>query len=259
MAMFTSLTSGAWSKKGHDTTAAIAERHLTETTLKAVTDLLDGKSPVYWSNWLDNASHTPEYAYTKTWHYKNIDKNVNYAEAPLLESGDIVRALNEQIAILDNPASSREQKQLALKIVIHLLGDIHQPMHTGHASDRGGNDWKIKLFRRDTNLHSVWDNLPDNVHEWSYTEWAEQIDRINPEESMHILNGNPDKWCEETYNIGRDVYDQTPENSIVSYDYIAKWSPIVEQQLLRGGLRLADILNTVFDPQYSQKKSGIKH
>lgn len=258
MVFITSMTAGAWSQKGHDTTAAIAEKHLTETTRNAVIELLDGKSPVYWANWLDNASHTPEYAYTKTWHYKNIDKGVKYSEAPLLDSGDIVRALDEQIAILDNPASSREKRQLALKIVIHLLGDIHQPMHTGHATDRGGNSWKVKLFKRDTNLHSVWDNLPDNCHKWSYSEWVEQIDRPTQEEIQDILVGDPNTWCEETYKIGRKVYEQTPENYSVNYDYFIKWAPTVEQQFLRGGLRLADILNTVFDPEYTQKTRAVK-
>ena len=63
----------AWGQKGHDVTAAIAEAHLTPATQKAVAEVLDGMSPVYWANWLDNASHTPEYAYSKTWHYKNVD------------------------------------------------------------------------------------------------------------------------------------------------------------------------------------------
>ena len=68
-----SLQVFGWGQKGHDTVAYIAECHLTPATKQAVESLLDGKSIVYWANWLDNASHTPEYAYSKTWHYKNID------------------------------------------------------------------------------------------------------------------------------------------------------------------------------------------
>ena len=75
--LFTSVTDLlAWGQKGHDVTCEIAERHLDRGARKAVRRLLQGKSMVYWSNWLDNASHTPEYAYTKTWHYKNIDAGV---------------------------------------------------------------------------------------------------------------------------------------------------------------------------------------
>ena len=81
-AMLTALQALAWSQKGHDTVAFIAENHLTPATADSVAALLDGRSPVYWANWLDNASHTPEYEYTKTWHYKNIDDGVDYDRAP---------------------------------------------------------------------------------------------------------------------------------------------------------------------------------
>ena len=76
------LAASAWSQKGHDVTAYIAEKHLTPRTLAAVDSILDGKSMVYWANWLDNASHQLEMAYTKTWHYKNIDEGMAYADAP---------------------------------------------------------------------------------------------------------------------------------------------------------------------------------
>ena len=118
-------------QKGHDTVAYIAEKHLSEAAADSVASLLDGKSPVYWANWLDNASHTPDYAYTKTWHYKNIDAGTPYDEAPTIKSGDVVSAAREQIAILADSVSTRSQKQLALKILIHLIGDMHQPMHMG--------------------------------------------------------------------------------------------------------------------------------
>lgn len=242
----------AWGQKGHDTVAFIAENHLTPATKAAVEEILDGKSIVYWANWLDNASHTDEYAYSKTWHYKNIDADMDYESAPALESGDIVRAINEQTGVLKSDAS-KEQKELALKIVVHLVGDIHQPMHMGHASDRGGNQWPVKYFRRDNNIHSVWDSsLPESAHKWSYTEWQREIDRATPEEQMAIIkDGTPEKWGKETYEICREVYDKTPQGTDISYDYIAEWTPVIEQQFLRGGLRLADLLNSVFDPEYS--------
>lgn len=249
----------AWGQKGHDTTAAIAERHLTPAAKAALDSLLDGKSIVYWSNWLDNASHTPEYAYTKTWHYKNIDAGVDYDKAPLLGTGDVVRAIPEQIAIAADPAASREQKQLAVKIIVHLLGDIHQPLHMGHASDLGGNRWQVKYFGRDAKLHSVWDsNLPESAHKWSYTEWVDQIDRATPQQQAEMVKGTPHDWGKETFKVCTDVYDQTPQDTQISYDYIAKWAPVVEQQFLKGGLRLADVLNSIFDSSYTPQSSAVK-
>ena len=253
------LSAFGWGQKGHDTTVFIAENHLTPFTKQAVEELFDGKSMVYYANWLDNASHTPEYAYSKTWHYKNIDHGIDFEEAPLLETGDIVRAIADQVSVLQSPEATRDQKQLALKMVIHLLGDIHQPMHMGHASDLGGNRWIIKYFGKDNNLHSVWDSsLPESAHKWSYTEWQQQIDRLSEEEQNQILqDGNPFMWGKETYEVCKDVYAKTPQDTKISYDYIAEWTPVIEMQFVKGGLRLADVLNSVFDPEYTPKNNFV--
>lgn len=249
-----------WGQKGHDIVACIAEKHLTKAASDSIKHLLDGKSIVYWANWLDNASHTPEYAYTKTWHYKNVDADKTFDSAPLHKDGDIVRALDSQILLLQDPDAADADKVFALKIVIHLLGDIHQPLHMGHASDRGGNRWFVKNFRRDTNLHSTWDSfVPEQAHKWSYTEWQQQIDRADEKtESEIISGGTPESWGRETYEICRTVYDTTSEGSTLSYDYVAEWTPVVEYQFLKGGLRLADLLNSLFDPSYIPANDAVK-
>lgn len=248
------LAAFGWGQKGHDTVAYIAENHLTDSTKVAVNELLDGKSIVYWANWLDNASHTPEYAYTKTWHYKNIDAGQEYEEAPKLKEGDAVRAVYEQVNILGSDTASREDKQLALKILVHVVGDIHQPMHVGHASDRGGNNVRVKYFNSNRNLHGIWDSaLVESAHKWGYTEWQQQLDRLSDTEELAIIaGGNPDEWAKESFAIASQIYSVTPEDYNVSYDYIADWTPVIESRLLKGGLRLADLLNTIFDPGYTK-------
>ena len=253
VASATALQCFSWGQKGHDTVCFIAEHHLTPTAKAAAEKLLGGKSIVYYANWLDNASNTPEYAYSKTWHYKNIDADETFENAKLHENGDVVRAIHEQASLLQDPNATDEDKSLALKMVIHLVGDIHQPMHMGHRSDLGGNRWSIRYFKSPTNLHSTWDSkLPESAHKWSYTEWQQQIDRATPEEEAEIIaEGTPEKWGKECYLIASDVYNTTPQDTNLSYDYIAKWTPVIEQQFLRGGLRLADLLNSIFDPHYS--------
>ncbi|MDE6206743.1 MAG: S1/P1 nuclease [Muribaculaceae bacterium] len=253
-----SLSAFAWSQKGHDVVAYIAECHLTPAAADSVSALLDGRSPVYWANWLDNASHTPPYAYTKTWHYKNIDAGVPYDQAPLEPKGDVVTATREQIYILSDSAATRDQKVLALKILVHVVGDMHQPMHMGHYSDRGGNNVKVRFFDRDTNLHSIWDgSLMNSAHSWSYTEWQQQLDRLNAEQEAAEVAGNIDTWASQTHSIASRVYDYFPENSKVSYNQIAAWSTTIEQQLLRGGLRLAHILNAIYDPTSTVKATEL--
>ena len=257
---FSSISAFGWGQKGHDVTVYIAENHLTPTAYAAISELLDGKSMVYWANWLDNASHTPEYAYSKTWHYKNIDDGMNYEEAPLHPDGDIVRAIYEQVDIIKNPGTSKEDKQLGLKILVHLMGDLHQPMHMGHASDLGGNRWNVSYFGRESNLHSVWDSsVPESAHKWTYSEWNDQINRSTPAETaLILLEGKPEKWGQETFEICKDIYAKTPQGTKISYDYVSEWTPVVENQFLKGGLRLADVLNSIFDEEYKPVNVFVK-
>ena len=208
----TALPAFPWGQKGHDTVAFIAENHLTPVAREKAGNLIGGKSIVYHSNWLDNASHTPEYAFTKTWHYKMW--------TPTRPSAAPVRSRK---AMWSGPSTNRPKysaileatdsaKSLALKIVVHLVGDIHQPMHLGRRSDLGGNRGKCQVFQNQANLHSVWDSrILESGHKWSYTEWQQQIDRATPEETAEILSlNNADKWGEETYCIAKKIYETTP-------------------------------------------------
>lgn len=247
-----SASAFGWGQKGHDTTAFIAENHLTPATKAACDSILDGKSIVYWANWADNACHTPQYAYTKTWHYRNIDAGQNYDTFPRNENGDVTTAIKSQYAVLADRNASKEEKQLALKLLVHFVGDIHQPMHMGHLSDLGGNRVKVKFFGRNKNLHGIWDtDIVESGHNWTYSEWQNQIDRASKDDEAWIISStNPDDWGKETFVYATKIYDATPEDTEISYDYVAEWTPVVEQQLLKGGLRLAHLLNTLFDPNY---------
>lgn len=247
LAIITFLTASAWGQKGHDVTAFIAEQHLTTTARLKVAELLKGRSMVYWSNWLDNASHTPDYEYTKTWHYKNIDADQTYEDCTLNPKGDVVSALKTQIEVLADSTAKDEQKSLALKIVIHLMGDLHQPMHMGHLSDKGGNSVKLDYFGRENNLHSIWDTqLVESAHKWSYSEWQYNLDRITTETESRIMQGDIDEWAKQTYLLATNIYNYFKPGIRVSYDDVARWAPVIERQFLLGGVRLAAVLNEVF-------------
>jgi len=245
------LGASAWSQKGHDVICYIAEKHLTPKTAAVVDSLLDGRSMVYWGNWLDNASHTPDYAYTKTWHYNNVDAGETYDTRRQAPDGDAITALNYTLGILGDGSKGKDDKALALKMLIHILGDIHQPLHMGHASDLGGNKVKVKYFNREYNLHAVWDsNLPESAHKWSYTEWQQQIDRATPVEERLLVSGTIDDWARQNVELAGKVYEFFPPGKNISYGDVAYWAPVIEEQLLKGGLRLAHVLNTVFDESY---------
>lgn len=255
-ALTATLSGWAWGQKGHDVTAYIAETHLTPTTKAAVAKILDGKSMVYWANWLDNASHTAEFAYSKTWHYKNVDADKTYDTMPRAKKGDVVSAIRYNIGVLADNSATPEARTIAMRMLVHLVGDMHQPMHMGHLSDLGGNRWQVNYFGRNMPLHTIWDsNLLESAHKWSYTEWAEQIDRISDTDRALLISGNIDDWGRRTVDLATMVYDATPENSTVSYNEVARWAPVIEEQLLTGGYRLAHILNSIFDPGYADRRA----
>ena len=243
-----SLSALAWGQKGHDVVACIAERHLTPAAAANLAAALGGRSAVYYSNWMDNASHTDEYSHTLTWHYANVDEGYTFATMPRNTEGDIVSALEMLIAELEQGGLEPERELLDLKMVIHLVGDLHCPMHTGRKSDRGGNDRPVWFFSKSTNLHSIWDtDLVEAAHKWSYTEWCDQIDRPVTSEPEVDTGGSIVDWFGQTQEICTEIYAATPVGTRVSFDYIARYAPVIERQLLRGGLRLAALLNRIYD------------
>lgn len=238
----------AWGPKGHDTVAYIAEKHLSKKTLQKVTEVLEGHSLVYVANWMDNASHTDEYAYTKTWHYVNVDpEEGTYTNSVKAASGDAVTAINALVENLKSGELTIEEERAQLMMLIHIVGDIHCPMHAGRKSDRGGNGTKVKYFGSQKKLHSVWDSeIVESAHRWGYSEWQEQVDRATPKQVKAMEQGTPNDWIEETVVLANEVYESAAKTSNMSYDYVAEYAPIIEQQFLKGGIRLAKLLEEIY-------------
>ena len=247
IAICATLTSFGWGQKGHDVVAYIAECNLSPRAYKRVVAALEGHSPVYYANWLDGASHTPEYAYTKTWHYANVDEGNTFTTQPRNEKGDVVQAVTEIVEKLKSGNLSTQEENINLRMLIHLVGDMHCPMHAGRLSDRGGNSVKVKYFGKSKNLHSVWDSeLIESAHRWGYTEWQREIDLVSKAEKREIVKGSPTDWFVQTHATAVEVYKHTPNGASLSYDYVTLFTPTLEEQLLRGGLRLAHLLNEIY-------------
>ena len=170
-----SVSMYAWGPMGHDVVAAIAEQHLNRKTRKEISKLLDGKSIIYYSSWMDNLRNSPNwdssYNVTKTWHYANVDKGHTYQTMEKEEKGDVVNALEKLTDAMTNHYQelTDSMKVDYLKMIVHMVGDLHCPMHAGRRTDRGGNDMQVKWFGQKTNLHSVWDSkLIESSRRWSY-------------------------------------------------------------------------------------------
>lgn len=243
----------AWGQKGHDIVTCIAEKHLTRKARKNLNAILDGKSLMYYSSWMDNVQNSPYwkdgYNRTKTWHYFNVDEGFTPQTMPRNPDGDVLTALNMLIDSLENHRNELldSVKFDYLRMLIHLVGDIHCPMHVGRLSDRGGNELRIKWFKQNTNLHTLWDSkLIESVHSWSYTEWQQNIDRCSKAEISMMSAGTPEDWLNETWRITLGIYDYVEQDENYSYQYVYDYRQVVEHQLLVAGYRLAAILNRIF-------------
>jgi hypothetical protein len=143
--------------------------------------------------------------------------------------------------LADNRAPEFERAE-ALLFLAHFVGDLHQPMHTGLAEDRGGNDVAVTFFGFPTNLHALWDvYLPAGfIHDWR--EYAgEQAALISDTERSQWLDSSLAEWVQESHHLAHShAYPVQPN---LGENYYRRNREIVELRLRQGGVRLAGIIN----------------
>ncbi|MCM4154617.1 S1/P1 nuclease [Gramella sp. AN32] len=238
---------GNWGKTGHRTTAEIAQNHLNKKTSKAIDDLLDGFSLAFTANYADDIKSDPAYRKYGPWHYVNIDPDAKeYTLEEASESGDLVQAINKCKEVLKDRNASKEEKQFYLKMLVHFVGDLHQPFHVGHASDKGGNDVQVRWFNEGSNIHRVWDSEMINFYQMSYTELADNTKAITEQEIKNIQKGKLLDWVYESRGIAEKLYGGVKIGDKLGYEYMYNNMGLVLDQLQKGGLRLAKILNDIY-------------
>jgi len=233
----------AWGKTGHRISGAIAERHLSGEARARIALLLGRENLADGSIWADDMRSDPALFWQKTaspWHYVTVPCH-DYLDVHAPNEGDAFTALQQFRAIILDEKASREDKQLALRFIIHIVGDLHQPLHAGKPGDRGGNEVKVTFFGKDTNLHSVWDSAMIDNEQLSYTEYSDKLMRqTRDEEIIAWWESDPRVWIGESTRFRDQIYPSDPK---LSYDYIYRHKPIVEQRLQQAGIRLAAYLN----------------
>lgn len=234
----------AWGQIGHRVVGQIAQNHLSKKAKKQLSIIMGHESLVQASTWMDNIKSDEQYDHMKPWHYVTIPDGETYATSKKSDKGDAYEAIERMIDILKDENKSRSEKRDAVAILTHLVGDIHQPLHVGNGQDRGGNDLKIKWFRSGSNLHRIWDSGIIDSKQLSYTELATMID--HPSEDTNLKSTDKNRWIEEAMSLRTQVY-QVGEKDYLSYEYMYKNWPVVKNQLLKGGVRLAMILNEIFE------------
>lgn len=235
----------AWGPQGHRIAGALTIEYLSPAALAEVEALLGSESLADASTWADRMRASPSPFWQKTagpFHYVTVRTGKTYGEIGPPGKGDSVTALAEFGQTLRDPEASRAHRQLALRFSVHIIQDLHQPLHVGNGRDRGGNNVKLKLDGISTNLHRVWDSTILSVAGRSDREWVARLSSITPQQASDWTEADPLAWIAESASLREQIY---PEHRTIDEEYLRRWLPKVELRLQQSAVRTAAWLNSL--------------
>ncbi|WMI65458.1 S1/P1 nuclease [Aestuariibaculum sp. YM273] len=235
-----------WGATGHRVVGEIAQKYLKGKAKREVKRLLKQHSLAFASTYGDEIKSDKAYNKYYTWHYVNMPFDQSYETSEKNPEGDLVTGIEACKAVLLDKNATDEDKAFHLKMLIHLMGDLHQPMHVGLAEDKGGNDVKLQWFYKDTNLHRVWDSDMIEEYNMGYDELADNADVLSKKQIKAIQEGSIVDWVNETHDITKEVYASVEPNENLRYRYSYNHFTTVRSQLQIAGIRLAKVLNDIF-------------
>jgi len=235
----------AWGAVGHRVVGRIAQNHLAPEAARAIGCLMGTESLARSGTWADEIRSDPAWKRADPWHYINIEDRQTLETAERVAEGDILEAMERFERVLRDPQAERQAKVEALRFLVHFVGDVHQPLHVGRKEDQGGNRVQVRWHGRETNLHTVWDSSMIDEERLSYTEWVEFIDHPTQAEIRTWQGTTYRDWIQESFAARAQVYDIGDGN--LSYKYSYRNLPLVRQRLLQAGVRLAGLLNSIFE------------
>ncbi|MCC5941181.1 MAG: S1/P1 nuclease [Balneolaceae bacterium] len=238
--------SNKWGQVGHYVTGEIAEYHMTETARERVQELLGNTSIPLATVWMDDIRSDGRYDHTRTWHWATIADGKTYEETEQDEGGDIIWALETLIEELKEGGLSEDDERDKLRMVMHMVGDIHQPLHVGTGEDMGGNTVRVQWMGQNSNLHRVWDTDIIMSLNMSYTELAKELNKATPEQISEWQSASVRDWAYESVSYRDRIYN-LPGNMRIGFEYRYHNLDIVFERLLQAGIRMAGVLNDIYD------------
>jgi hypothetical protein len=208
-----------------------------------------GESLADASTWADeNSRNIPGSA---GWHYVNVPLSAPHYTPRDCRGSCVVTRFREFRSILADSRAPRARRQMALRYVVHLLEDAHQPMHVGDRRDRGGNALQLTFFRDETtNLHQVWDSglLRQGFrNERELTNHLAELAR-RPE-ARAWTGGDVEVWVNESLDAARQAYRIPGSNDFlrsgmrIGREYQEANISLATKRLAQAGLRLSEVLN----------------
>ena len=242
----------SWGVTGHRTCGRIAENHLTPAAKAAIHDLLGDESLADASTWADEVRSQPEFKNNGPWHYIDIARGKSFDEFSAAVKGmtepNAYWAVLQMENDLTSPTTTREQKVVALKYIVHIVEDLHQPFHVGNTEDKGGNTIQVNYSGVGTNLHALWDSkLLDHLG-LDDQQLAQKVDQVSAAQVSAWQSDPLIKWIWESYEISSKLYAEIDAMNGRSIDdsYYQSHIQIVQQRIEMAGVRLAGVLNRIF-------------
>lgn len=256
----------AWGPTGHRVVGVVAEKGLDPKVAIKIYNILGGQTLSKVSTWSDEIKSEPElYSHTFNWHYTDW-KDEDHAHDETNSSGKLLTAIKEQLAVLKDPQAASEKKAFALKFIVHLIGDLHQPFHVGNGLDQGGNKCRVLFHNQQTNLHALWDEGMIDFTKLSFTELSSYVSQgRSASQVVAWRSGDVLDWALESKVLRSKIYpsDVNPTNAPMSvkqycrsdikvpvedmpklaFEYSYKFVPVIEERLFQAGVRLSMMLN----------------
>lgn len=232
----------AWGPQGHESIAGLADSLLSPKAKQETTRLLylePGQTLTSIATWADE-NRTKDNA---RWHFINFPRDTcTYEPDRDCRDGQCaIEALRKQISILSNKAASDKDRLTALKFVVHLMGDIHQPLHAGLSDDKGGNQYQVQFGEKSTNLHALWDtDLIDNLQLTNANLIYEIKTLATPD--LH-MDSDAMKVAQESCAIAHS--NNFYPTRIIGKNYVTESTIVLKARLSMAGHRLAALLNKV--------------
>jgi hypothetical protein len=246
----------AWGPVGHEVIAAVAERNLSPPAKQQVTRLLgQGVTLADVANFAD--AYRDRCPNTREWHFVNIPRKASAFDAKRDCKNDacVLAALALETSILKDRKAPPADRELALRLIIHFVGDLHQPLHTAENNDdHGGTLVKVRWDGRPSNLHKVWDSSLMAATGRTQPQYVRFLQlSVSPAERDTIQKGTPLDWVTQAHRAAdRFAYGKLPAQPApnttldLDMDYADDVTGMMETQLVRAGLRLARLLDDVF-------------
>ena len=262
----------AYWEYGHETVASIAYRNVKPETRAAIDRLLAQQglleTPTCPAKTIEQASVWADcikplgarFSYAYNWHYQNVNICKPFTLKGNCPDGNCVSAqIERDVKLLQDDKVPVREKVMALAFLVHFVGDLHQPLHAGDRGDLGGNrarsDYGIYGPER-LNLHSIWDGL---LAERAISTPPPLVRAYSPEEKATMAAGTVEDWSRENWEVARDVAypaafggdpcrDEQPARGKLDAETIAKLVEPARLQVMRGGLRLARLLDEAIGP-----------